>query len=85
MTAALIDALSEFAGVTITVRHELNGGAARLMDTLGVNVIIDATAAPCSRFTVMSRGEPDRVADRICPECRALDTRSSTATGKDVS
>lgn len=73
MTAALVDALSELAGVTITVRHPLNDGAARLMGTLGVNVVVDPAAAPCSRIVVMRHGQPDHYSSRMCPECARIE------------
>ena len=73
MTAALIDALSGLAGVTIRVRHELPEASMRLMDTLGATVVVDPAAEPCGRFTVMSRGEPDRVSERMCPKCEAVE------------
>jgi hypothetical protein len=66
----LLDALGELRGVTITVRHPLNDGAARLMTTLGVTVVIDPEAEPCAQFLQPSHGRPWRVSDRMCPECR---------------
>lgn len=75
MTADLLDALTELHGVTITVRHELKPASQRLMDTLGVRVVIDPRAEPCEQFTLRTSRDPrpDRVAERMCEECARLE------------
>ena len=72
MTVLLVDALTELAGVTITVRHELEPSAARLMVTLGVTVVVDPRAPSCekTRYDVHARDGSTEVA---CRRCEALD------------
>jgi hypothetical protein len=73
MTALLVDALSAIGGMTITVRHELEPAAMRLMDTLGVTVRIDPSAPRCVRA---EGGWTDR--DRpVCRRCAAIERRES--------
>lgn len=72
MTADLIDALTELAGVTITVRHPLNPAAMRLIGTLGVTVTIDEYAAPCVAFVGK---HIVGVKPEGCRKCAAMDRR----------
>lgn len=67
MTAHLLDALTGFQGVTITVRHELPPASQHLMDTLGVTVNVDPRAARCVRDNPWTRKR------RACALCALLD------------
>lgn len=88
MTAALIDALGGFAGVTIRVRHELPEASMRLLDTLGAHVVIDPAAEPCERIVLPNApGSEDHYSSRMCPMCRAVtaslgETAECVSTGK---
>lgn len=72
MSAALIDALTELGGVTITVRHDLEPSSQRLMETLGVTVVVDPRAASCEPRLLVTSGR-DRYSTRPCLKCAALD------------
>ncbi len=76
MTADLIDALTELSGVTITVRHPLHDAAQRLMDTLGVTVVIDPSAPPCVAFAGKHNTsvKPDG-----CAKCREMHRKADWA------
>lgn len=76
MTVALIDALTDLAGVTITVRHELNPGAQGLMDSLGCRVVVDPRAERCETMRD-HRGSAERTE---CRECAALDRTRMVVT-----
>jgi len=73
VTALLIDALSELGGLTITVRHELAPASQRLMDTLGVTVLVDPSAPECERFH-------DRTGERQrCRRCARVERERAAA------
>lgn len=69
MTALLIDALCELGGLTITVRHELEPASQRLMDTLGVTVVIDERAPACSRHHLHEGNRSS------CTRCTAIEKK----------
>lgn len=71
MTALLVDALSELGGYTITVRHELAPPSQRLMDTLGVTVLIDPAAPACTKFFCGPRNVYE--AGQTCRKCLAIE------------
>lgn len=73
MTALLIDALTELGGLTITVRHELEPACQRLMDTLGVTVVIDERAPACARYTQAR----DRDRGYGCERCHEIERRAA--------
>lgn len=73
MSAVLVDALTGLGGLTITVRHDLEPASQKLMDTLGVQVIVDPSAPRCARDTEWA----DRPGRRACTKCAAIERQAA--------
>jgi hypothetical protein len=60
----------------IHVRHKLPPGNQRLMDHLGVRVVIDVEAEPCMQFLQAGHGHPWRIGG-TCAECLRVAERTT--------